>query len=111
MSPFEQAATWHLKHCPDIPFGNIVEAHFQRGHVIGNPEVFILGRRVCSDWDAELLLDPWETATAGDCWHVWLWVGKVRDWRAVVPFPLPWISFHRGERLRVHRFPNRGIDP
>jgi hypothetical protein len=105
MSPYETAARWHLEHCPETPFRDILEAHLFCGHVISGPQAFVLGRRVWRGWQPKLLLNPWCTALDGDCWHVWLWAGEVKDWRAVVPFPLPFISFHRGERLRVHRFP------
>lgn len=105
MSPYEIAARWHQEHCSETPFREILEAHLFRGHVISGPRAFVLGRQVRHDWPAERMLDPNQTDDAGDCWHVWLWAGEVKDWRAVVPWPLPWISFHRGERLRVHRFP------
>lgn len=105
MSPYEQAARWHLTHCPGVEFREVVEAHFFHGHVISSPTRFVLGRQVRHDWPADLVLDPRCVAPSGNCWHVWLWAGTVEDWAAVVPFPLPWISFHRGERLRVHRFP------
>lgn len=105
MTPYETAARWHLAHCPDVAFREIVEAHFFHGHVISGPERFVLGRQVCRDWPESRIVDPWDSDKAGDCWHVWLWAGTVTDWRAVVPFPLPWIGFHRGERRRVYRFP------
>lgn len=105
MTPYEQAARWHLAHCPDVSFVSVVEAHLFNGHVISSPTRFVLGRQVRHDWPAELMLDPRCVAPSGNCWHVWLWAGTVKDWGEVVPFPLPWISFHRGERLRVHRFP------
>ena len=105
MSPYEQAARWHITHCPEVSFVSVVEAHLFNGHVISSPTRFVLGRQVRHDWPPELMLDPLCVAPSGNCWHVWLWAGTVRDWREVVPFPLPWISFHRGERLRVHHFP------
>lgn len=107
MTPYETAARWHLAHCPETPFREILEAHLFHGHVISGPLAFVLGRQVMHDWPAARLLDPWDTDEAGDCWHVWLWAGEVRDWQRVVPWPLPWLSFHRGERLKVHRFPQR----
>jgi hypothetical protein len=105
MTPYEQAARWHLAHCPGVSFVSIIEAHLFYGHVISSPTRFVMGRQVRHDWPAELLLDPRCVAPSGNCWHVWLWAGTVEDWGAVVPYPLPWISFHRGERLRVHSFP------
>jgi len=105
MTPYEQAARWHLAHCPGVEFREILEAHLFHGHVISSPTRFVLGRQVRHDWPAELLLDPRCVAPSGNCWHVWLWAGTVADWGEVVPWPLPWISFHRGDRWRVHRFP------
>lgn len=105
MSPYEIAATWHQDNCPEVPFRHVLEAHLFHGHVLSNPEVFVLVRQVRREWPAVRLLDPWDTCEAGDCWHVWLWAGEVGDWRKLVPWALPWISFHRGEELKVHRFP------
>lgn len=105
MSPYETAARWHMKHCPETSFADVIEAHFQRGAVFSDRHAFVLGRVVMRDWPESMMLDPWEADEGGDCWHVWLWAGTVRDWQRVVPYPLPWISFHRGDRLRLHRFP------
>lgn len=105
MTPFEQAARWHLAHCPGVSFVSIVEAHFQSGVVISDRKRFVMGRQVRHDWSHDSLLDPWQVDDAGDCWHVWLWAGTVREWGEVVPHPLPWISFHRGDRLKRWRFP------
>ena len=105
VTPFEQAALWHAKHCPGSAFAEVVEAHFQTGYVVGTPEVFLLGRRIDRTWPDEWVNDPWRAAPDGDCWHVWLWAGTVRDWSAMVPYPLPWLSWHRGEKRRVFRFP------
>jgi len=106
MTPYEQAARWHLANCPAVTLVSIVEAHFQVGVVVSDGKRFVMGRQVERAWPDSLLLDPWQVAPAGDCWHVWLWAGTVSDWGEVVPYRLPWISFHRGDRLRVHRFPS-----
>lgn len=105
MTAYERAARWHLAHCPGVAFREILEAHLFRGYVISSPTRFVLGRQVCRDWPEDRILDPWDVAADGDAWHVWLWAGTVRDWREVVPFPLPWLCFHRGARLRFHCCP------
>jgi hypothetical protein len=109
MSPYERAARWHLAHCPGVEFREILEAHLFHGHVISSPVRFVLGRQVCRDWPAERLLDPWDSDEQGDAWHVWLWAGTVKDWQSVVPWWLPWIGFHRGERMRWHKAPHAGF--
>ena len=100
MTPYETAATWHLDHCPETPFREILEAHLFCGHVISGPTRFILGRQVCRDWPESRLLNPWDTDPNGDAWFVWLWAGEIGDWRRVLPWPLPWLMWHRGDRLR-----------
>ena len=105
MTPYETAARWHQAHDLETPFREILEAHLFYGHVISGPRAFVLGRQVRHDWPPALMLDPRCVAPSGNCWHVWLWAGEVKDWKKVVPWPLPWIAFHRGERLRIHRFP------
>jgi hypothetical protein len=106
MTPYEQAATWHIEHCPETPFREILEAHLFHGYVISGPDRFVLGRQVSTQWSDEQLRDPMLTDEQGDGWMVWLWAGVVSDWRSVVPFPLPYLIWHRGERLRRHRFPS-----
>ena len=107
MTPYETAARWHLERCPGVPFREVLEAHLFCGHVISGPTRFVLGRQVFSDWPEERLGDPWDSDPAGDAWFVWLWAGTVKDWREVVPFPLPWLMWHRGKR--TCRFPLREV--
>lgn len=104
MTPYEQAATWHIEHCPGVPFREVLEAHLFSGYVISTPERFVLGRQVNHDWSEERLLEPMDTDEQGDCWMVWLWAGDVKGWMEVVPFPLPYLCWHRGTRLKLHRF-------
>jgi hypothetical protein len=103
-TPYEQAARWHIEHVGE-GFREILEAHLFGGHVISGPDRFVLGRQVMHDWPEERLRDPWQVDETGDCWMVWLWAGDVQGWLAVVPWRLPWLCWHRGERLRIHRFP------
>jgi len=100
MTPYETAARWHLEHSPETPFREILEAHLFCGHVISGPDAFVLGRQVCSKWEEIRLLNPWDTDPNGDAWFVWLWAGEIGDWRRVLPWPLPWLMWHRGDRLR-----------
>jgi hypothetical protein len=107
MSPYETAARWHVANVPGVEFREILEAHLFEGHVMSGPERFILGRQVSRDWPDEWLINPWKTDEQGDAWFVWLWAGEVRDWQTIVPWKLPWIGFHRGERLKWHKFPGK----
>jgi hypothetical protein len=102
VTAFEEAAAWHAAHGGgEMSFGEVVEAHAQGGYVFITPEFFLLGRRVARDWDEARRCDPWQVDPAGDCWHVWLAAGDWRGWERFLPYRLPWVSFHRRERLRV----------
>ena len=105
MSPYEKAARWHLEHSPGVAFTEIVEAHFQVGYAFSGPAYFLLGRQVSSTWDDERICDPWQVDPLGDAWHVWLYAGDMRAWQRLVPYSLPWLMFHRRDKLRRYRFP------
>ena len=105
MSPYEQAARWHLEHCPDDPFVEVVEAHLQVGYVFSGHDFFLMGRQVSSDWDEARICDPRQVDEQGDAWHVWLYAGSMSAWQRLVPYPLPWLMFHRRGRLKRFHFP------
>lgn len=99
MRPFEQAVRWHEANCPGESLTEMVEAHFLGGHVVAGPELFLMGRRVGREWENERLCDPWQVDPDGTMWHVWLFAGDIYQVRETVPYPLPWVSFHRRGRL------------
>lgn len=105
MSPYERAARWHLEHCPGDPFVEVVEAHLQVGYVFSGYDFFLLGRQVSSDWDEARICDPWQVDEQGDAWHVWLYAGSMSAWQRLVPYPLPWLMFHRRGKLKRFHFP------
>jgi hypothetical protein len=83
-----------------------LEAHLLVGWVISTPEVFVMGRPVLSSAPVEQILDPWQTfpREAVDCWHIWLAAGNLAAMWQYLPFELPWFSFERDNRLKLHRF-------
>jgi hypothetical protein len=60
------------------------------------------------DWPDERLCDFWDVAEAGeaDCWHVYLAAGAWQMALPFLPYELPWISWHRRDKLRVWRWEN-----
>ncbi|WP_367871828.1 hypothetical protein [Luteolibacter sp. Populi] len=102
-SPFERAARAHLSLGSDWSFAEVVEAHAGSGYVLVTPEVFLLGRAVNSDWSDAELCDPHLWSAEPDCWHVWLLAGDASRAWGLLPYELPWVSFHRRGRLRVLR--------
>jgi hypothetical protein len=104
-SPFETAARWHAEHCPGDSLVDVLEAHLRVGHVVAGPRLFLMGRQVSSRWGEDELADPWRVDLAGDCWHVWLFAGDLGAVPSAVPYPLPWVTFHRSATTRLVRLP------
>jgi len=102
MTPFELAARWHLAHAPEHPLAPIVEAHFQHGYVFNTPELFILARRISTEWSEDCILDPWHTDPEGDARHVRLYAGDTLAIPPLIPYFLPNVTFHRQGRFKIH---------
>jgi hypothetical protein len=100
-NPYQRAEAWHRRLGSHMTVAEVIEAHGQMGYVHSTPEVFVMARQVEADWEDARLCDLEFTAPAGDCWHVWLCAGNFRAAMAFLPYPLPYVSFHRRGRLRV----------
>jgi hypothetical protein len=100
-NPYQRAEAWHRRLGCHMTFAEVIEAHGQMGYVHITPDVFVMARRVEADWGDDRLCDLQFIAPAGDCWHVWLLAGDFRAAMAFLPYPLPYVSFHRRGRLRV----------
>lgn len=100
-SPIARAVAKHEAFQSDWTFGQIIAAHAPLGVVIIRPDIVLLARPICRDWPEADIGNPMCVADDPDCWHVWMVAG---DWRRCVelaPYPLPWVSMHRRERLIV----------
>jgi hypothetical protein len=100
ITPFEQAAqVYHMEPCART-FRYDLELHLLNGYVYSTPDYFVMGRPVqrCAPRDA--IVDPAINHAAPDCWHVYLAAGDMPKALTMVPYPLPWMSFERGNRLR-----------
>lgn len=104
-APFVRAAEhWNtFKDADDYTFAQLVEAHSLYGYAIATPTAFALFRRVDSTWTNYDLCNPDTAGPGGDCWHVYLAAGRLADILALMPYELPFVSFHRnrGERKRL----------
>ena len=77
--------------------------HLNHGYVIATPDVFAMFRWVDSTASEEEILGN-ETFSHADCWHVYAYAGDFSQAESLFPFPLPWISFERKNKLRIYRF-------
>lgn len=108
MTPAEQAAAvYHREECPRS-FRQDLEAHLvnPRAVVIATGRLFCMARPVSRDWDQLAITDPnFNSLTcAPDCWHVYLGAGDISEFFTFPHDFLPWVSFERGNRLRIHRY-------
>jgi hypothetical protein len=103
--PYQRAHGWHLAGGWHWSFEQVMAAHaYHGGEVHVTPEVFVLARPVCRAWPEEWLCDPQRVATreVADCWHVWLLAGDAGAAVRYLPYELPFMSWHRRGKLRVH---------
>jgi hypothetical protein len=101
MTPFETARAFH-RAIPDItPFEEALTAHLLLGLVVSTPSAFLMARPVNLGADDMLFDDVWTTFTNPDCWHVYLAAGNCRALIEATPYPLPYVSFLRKNRLHV----------
>ncbi len=104
LSPVERAAAVYDREPCARTFREDLEAHLLNGYVFSTPETFLMGRVVQRDADPALIVDPWHRFEAGDCWMVYLSAGCIlRDVPRLMPFPLPWLAWERGNKLRFWR--------
>ncbi|EIP99340.1 hypothetical protein OpiT1DRAFT_03854 [Opitutaceae bacterium TAV1] len=106
MSPFRQASLVYEREPCARPFVADLSFHHANGYVFSTPEFFVMGRAVPRYAPRSQIVGLnvfWSTA-ACDCWHVYLMAGDMRAALAMFPYPLPWVSFERSNRLRFYPF-------
>jgi hypothetical protein len=116
LPPFLRAHAWHEAGGWHWSFEQVIAAHAHNGggQVHITPEVFVLARPVCTAWPEEWICDPQRVAARADgegiaggddeadCWHVWLLAGDAPAALRYLPYELPFMSWHRRGKLRVH---------
>ncbi len=104
MTPVERAAAVYQREPCARTFREDLEAHLLNGYVFSTPETFVMGRLVQHDADPDLIVNPWHRFETGDCWLVYLAAGDIiREARRWMPWPVPWLAWERGNRLRFWR--------
>jgi hypothetical protein len=104
LSPYLLAAEVYEREPCARTFAEDIIAHLEGGYVVNSPTVFLMFRPVARAGEEEEIVNPWRCFPAPDCWHVYLASGDSSEFASHFPFPLPWVSFERKNRLRFHRF-------
>lgn len=104
MTPFEKACQVYLREPCARTFGEDLHAHLLRGTVISTPAFFAMYRPVDSRADPEDIVNPWHNSWGRepDCWHCYLLSGCVASFLLSEVSEMPYCSFERGNRLRIH---------
>ena len=109
MTPYQQAREIYNREECARTFEEELVAHLNNGYVINTPELFMMFRAVRRAWGEECILNPNEsiawTVGQADTWHVYAASGNPLDIFNHAPYPLPYISFERKNRLRFYSYP------
>lgn len=79
-------------------FAAELRAHLLQGVVVSTSRIFLMGRPCPKGADVSDLSRSWPVAECNS-WFVWVGVGDARELIAAMPYPLPWIGWHRQGRL------------
>lgn len=102
--PVEDAAEVYQREGCARTFREDLELHLLNGFVFSTPEFFAMGRAVVKSANPRVLVDPAHVFPAAecDCWHVYLFAGRMHRAFEIIPWELPWFSFERGNELRFY---------
>ena len=90
----------------EVSLDEVIAHHVHNGMLVSTHDVFLACRPVRSSWSDEDHLDISKVAfkDEADCWMVWMASGSMAEMMALLAkFPLPWVSFSRGESRKVIR--------
>lgn len=75
------------------------------GYVLKTPAVLAMGRPIPRNADPRDIINPliWFPIEDCDCWHIYLVAGDIGLAWTFLPYPLPWLSLERSNRLRFYR--------
>jgi hypothetical protein len=90
----------------EVSLSDMIACHVHNGMLVSTHDVFLACRLVRSSWSDEDHLDISKVAfrDEADCWMVWMASGSMAEMMALLAkFPLPWVSFSRGDSRKVTR--------
>jgi hypothetical protein len=106
-------AVYQREHCRRS-FDEDYTLHELHGIIIETDEFFAMGRPVKQNALQSEIVNPAHVFPPRecDCWHIYLFAGSMHLLFELMPFPLPWVSFERQNRLifvpmeRIRRYLN-----
>jgi hypothetical protein len=83
------------------PWLDLIDTCAQAGVLVCTPTMFLAALPDIRE-EAGQTLSPLQYPEEADTWHVWIAAGKpeaMRTLARLAPYPLPWITWHRRDRL------------
>lgn len=102
MRPVQRAAAVYEQETCPRSFREDLEAHLLYGIVVSNDQLFLMARPVRQDATYERICNPWVSFQNPDCWHLYLYSGHLKEAFDSAPYPLPFVSFERKNKLRIY---------
>lgn len=114
MNPYDKVMMMYRDAGDDVevPLSDMIAHHVHNGMLVSTHDVFLACRPVCSSWSDEDHLDISKVAfrDEADCWMVWMASGSMAELMALLAkYPLPWVSFSRGDSRKVIRISSERI--
>ena len=104
VAPFALAKAVYWQEPCARSFEEDLDWHLKTGYVVSRPEFFAMARPVDKNAAASLIVNPGISFSKPDCWHIWLVAGDMMMALDALPFPLPFISFERNNKLKVYEY-------
>ncbi len=108
MSPYQRAKAEHKADLNNFPFDLVMANHLELGIVVATQKAFCMARPVNSSADHLEFDLPWMTFENPDCWHIYLAAGSLKDIFEALPYPLPFVSYVRKNRLHFQNMKKIG---
>ena len=104
-APILEAAKVYEREICARTFSEDLELHLVSGYVVSTPDIFIMGRPVKHNAEPALIVDAAHPFARKDwdCWHIYTMAGDIKQCWGYYPFPLPFVSWERNNKLRVYR--------
>jgi len=108
MTPYDEAIQVYLREHCTRSFAEDLEHHLRNpsGYVIRTPFGFAMGRAVDHTASVGAIIDPSISfhPSKADCWHLYLYAGKLNQVFTFCPYPLKYVSFERNNVLKIHEY-------
>lgn len=104
MKPLLEAISVYGKEACSRTFNEDISWFLEHGFVFSRPDFFVMGKPIIRGADSSQVTGLYKFPSSDcDCWHIYLMAGNIAPMFSIMPWPLPWVSFERGNELRYYQ--------